>query len=67
LRTNRSIRWIVRCGKLLPAVMLYQSIGCLPDNAFAEVFAENIVFTSALVIQSITSLIFNTIFFFRPV
>lgn len=53
---------LARWGKLLPLVFLYQMIGCLPDNAFRQVLGENIVFTSAVVIQSITSLIFNTLF-----
>ncbi len=42
--------------------MLYQAFGCLPDNAIAAVLGENIVLTSAIAIQTITSLIFNSIF-----
>ncbi len=57
---NRRYRILLRVGQFLPALMLYQAVGCLPNNAFSEVFAENIVFTSAIVIQSITSIIFST-------
>ena len=52
-----------RWGKVLPFLVLYQAVGCLPDDAFRQVFAENIVFTSAVVIQTITSAVLNTIFF----
>ncbi|MBX3395080.1 MAG: hypothetical protein KF841_06895 [Phycisphaerae bacterium] len=55
-------RTLLRAAKLLPVLGLYQSIGCLPNNAFAQVFAENIVLTAAVAIQTITSIIFNTLF-----
>jgi hypothetical protein len=60
--TRPTARTICRLGRLFPFLALYQTIGCLPDNAFAQVTAENIVLTSALVVQAVTSLIFNTIF-----
>lgn len=63
----KHVRWLTRVGFLLPALALYQNSGCLPNNAWTEVLAENIVFTSAVVIQSITSIVFNTIFFLNPV
>jgi hypothetical protein len=47
---------------LLPALYLYQTTGCLPDNAVLQVFGENIVFTFAIVIQTITAEVFNAIF-----
>ncbi len=52
----------MRCAKLLPVAMLYQSIGCLPNDAFARVLAENIVLTASIFIQTVTSVIFNTFF-----
>lgn len=55
---RRCVRW----GRWLPAVFLFQQIGCLPDQAFQQTFADNIVLTAAVVIQSITSIIFNTLF-----
>lgn len=55
-------RRILRWSKILPALVLYQSLGCLPDNAVAQVLGENIVLTSAIVIQSITSIFFNNLF-----
>ncbi len=58
-KANRRLR---RVAKFIPILMLYQTIGCLPNDAFAQVFAENIVLTSAIAIQTITSLIFNSIF-----
>ncbi len=51
-------------GKLLPALFLYQAFGCLPDGAFSQVLSENIVLTAAIVIQSTTALIFNSLFGF---
>lgn len=55
-------RRLTKVAKFIPILMLYQTIGCLPNDAFAQVFAENIVLTSAIAIQTITSLIFNSIF-----
>jgi hypothetical protein len=40
---------------------LYQ-VGCLPSDSFANTFADNIVLTSAIIVQSITSIFFNTLF-----
>lgn len=53
---------LLRWGKFLPPVVLYQSFGCLPEDAFPQVFAENIIFTSAVVIQTLTSTFFNSLF-----
>jgi hypothetical protein len=44
--------------------MLYQTFGCLPDNGFAQVLGENMLLTSAIVIQTVTSQIFNGLFGF---
>lgn len=51
-----------RVAQLLTAGYLCQQIGCLPEQAFQQVLGENIVLTFGIVIQSITSLIFNTFF-----
>lgn len=59
---RRFVQGCVRWGRWLPAAFLFQQIGCLPDQAIQQVFAENIVLTAAVTIQSITSLIFNSIF-----
>ena len=64
---HRYSRLACRLAPWLPLALIYQTGGCLPDNALTEVLAVNIVLTSAIVIQNITSLVFNTIFFFRPV
>ncbi len=57
--TNRNgLRW----GKWLAALFVAQQVGCLPNNAFNQVLGENIVLTSAVIIQSITSIFFNTLF-----
>lgn len=53
---------LAKWGTLLPALFVYQSIGCLPDNAPRQVLGENIVFTFAVVIQTITAEVFNAIF-----
>lgn len=62
LMVTRYHRTIIRLAKILPVVVVYQSFGCLPDNAFNRVLGENLILTSAVVIQTITSLVFNTIF-----
>ena len=36
--------------------------GCLPDSAVRLVLGENIVLTSAIVIQTITASVFNSFF-----
>ncbi len=59
---NPSLRKLLRWSKLLPVLILYQSFGCLPDDAFAQVVAENLTFTAAIVIQSLTSIFFNSLF-----
>lgn len=51
-----------RFGQILTGCYLFQQIGCLPDQAFQQVVAENIVLTFGIVVQSITALIFNTFF-----
>ena len=55
-------RYLSLLGRILPFLVLYQTTGCLPDNAFRQVFGENLVFTAAVVIQTVTSLFFNTLF-----
>ncbi len=55
-------RTLLRCGRFLPALFALHAVGCLPDNAIREVFAENIVRTSAIVIQSVVALIFGAVF-----
>ncbi len=47
---------------LLPVLAICQSTGCLPDGGFKQVVGENIVLTSAVIIQSLSSIFFNTIF-----
>ena len=59
----RRSRWNrTRWGKLLPALFLCYAVGCLPEDAFTQVLGENLLLTSATVIQSVTALIFNTVF-----
>jgi hypothetical protein len=53
---------IAKGGKLLPFLFLYQSVGCLPDDALRQVFGENIILTSAILIQTVTAVVFNTLF-----
>jgi len=36
--------------------------GCLPDNALRQVLGENMLLTSAVVVQTVTSQFFNTLF-----
>ena len=55
---QRCIRW----GRWLPALFLVRQVGCLPEQSFQQVFGENIVLTAAVVIQSITSIFFKTLF-----
>ncbi len=58
LKGHRLARW----GKFLPLLFMYQAVGCLPDDSIRQVFGENVVFTAAIVIQTITSIVFNTLF-----
>lgn len=60
----RHWRWVLRKAKWLPPLLIVQQFGCLPEGAFSQVLAENIVLTSAVAIQSITSLVFNSLFGF---
>lgn len=55
---RQAIRW----GRWLPAAVLFQQVGCLPDDAIRQVFGENIVLTGAVIIQSFTSVFFNSLF-----
>ena len=57
-----SARWLRRSAALFPFLYLYQAVGCLPDNAFREVLAENIVLTGSIAIQSIISIILGNLF-----
>lgn len=58
LNWQRCMRW----GKWLPAIFLLRQVGCLPEGSFQQVTADNIVLTAAVVIQSITSIFFNSLF-----
>ena len=49
---------------LVPLAVLFQTSGCLPNDAFREVIAENIVLTSSIVIQSLVSIILGNVFQF---
>jgi hypothetical protein len=55
-------RYLSLFAKIVPFCILFQPLTCLPDNAVAQVFGENIVFTFAVVLQTVTSVVFNTIF-----
>lgn len=57
-------RWLRRSAALVPFLCLYQATGCLPDNAFREVLAENVVLTGSIAIQSIISIILGNLFQF---
>ncbi|MCG8407388.1 MAG: hypothetical protein MI923_19490 [Phycisphaerales bacterium] len=59
---TKARRRLLHWSRILPALVLYQSLGCLPDNAVAQVAGENIVLTSAVVIQSVTAIVFNSLF-----
>lgn len=60
--SNRAFQTIRRYGRWVPLLAACQQVGCLPDDAFSQVIAENVVFTAAVVIQSVTSTIFNSFF-----
>ncbi len=47
---------------MLPVLVAYQAVGCLPDDAFRTVLGENMLLTSAIVIQTVTGQVFNTLF-----
>lgn len=48
---------------LLIAVLIIPFVsGCLTDRDFRQVFGENIVLTSAVVIQTLTAQLFNGLF-----
>lgn len=51
-----------RYGVVLSGLFSLQQVGCLPEGAFQQVTAENLIFTAAVTIQSITSVFFNTLF-----
>lgn len=61
--TNKALRRCLRWGRWVPTAVLFQQLGCLPEDAVRQVFGENIVLTSAIIIQSLTSIFFNNIFF----
>ncbi|HVP12039.1 MAG TPA: hypothetical protein VMV94_12730 [Phycisphaerae bacterium] len=62
MKTTRRPWKLVALGKLLPVLFLYQAVGCLPDGAFKEVTAENILLTTAVIVQTVTAQFFNTLF-----
>jgi hypothetical protein len=64
LKTKRRSWKLVAVGKLLPVLFLYQTYGCLPDGAFKQVTAENMLLTTAVIVQTLTSTFFNTLFGF---
>ena len=55
-------RTLLRCGRILPALFALHAVGCLPDDALREVVAENVVRTSAIIIQSVVALVFGAVF-----
>ena len=55
-----------RLAQILTGCYLFQQLGCLPEQAFQQGVAENIVLTFGIVVQSVTALIFNTIFGLFP-
>lgn len=57
-RLVRTRRTLSRVCLFLPGVWLLQ-VGCLPDDAFRTVLAENIVRTASLAIQSFVALLFG--------
>lgn len=50
--------------RLLPALLVFQAVGCLPEDGFKQVVGENMLLTSAVIIQTLTSTFFNTLFGF---
>lgn len=62
--TTRQLRTVSRWARILPALMVCQQIGCLPDDAFSQVLGENIVLTFAIAIQTVTAQVFNSLFGF---
>lgn len=59
-RAYKLLRW----AGWLPMVYLTANLGCLPDNALRDVFAENIVRTITLYTSSFVSLLFFNFFRF---
>ena len=59
---RRSYLRLYRYGGLLSGLFALHQVGCLPNDAFTQVTAENMIFTSAVFIQSVTAVIFNSIF-----
>lgn len=52
-----------RLWRVLPILSICMfSTGCLPDDAVRQVFGENVVLTSAVIIQTVTASVFNSIF-----
>lgn len=58
----RASRILSRCGRLLPILILCQTLGCLPNDAIRTVLAENIVQTLAITIQSFVAIVFGNLF-----
>lgn len=52
-----------RCTRALPvAILCLFSTGCLSNESVRQVFGENVILTSAVVIQTVTATVFNSIF-----
>ncbi len=60
MKTPRRIH--ARVGKLLPVLLMCYGLGCLPEGSVGQVLGENMLLTSAVVIQTITATIFNSLF-----
>jgi hypothetical protein len=64
LKTKSRLWKLTLLGKLLPVLFLYQVVGCLPDGAFAQVTGENMLLTTAIIVQTLTANFFNALFGF---
>ena len=62
MKTPRGNSNGTRLGRLLPLPFLCFTVGCLPDDAFLQVFGDNLLLTAAIVIQTISSTFFNGLF-----
>jgi hypothetical protein len=60
-KRNFSLR-LSRYGAIVSALFALHQVGCLPEGGFQQVTAENVIFTAAVTIQSVTAVIFNTLF-----
>ncbi len=53
----------VRFLRALPILFVCAfSTGCLSDDTVRQVFGENVVLTSAVIVQTVTATVFNSIF-----